>query len=142
MTTNLNKPSKYGTTFINSTRTKFKPNKLLMDEKFVDKLKIYGITQIESDSELKNKFNTCNITDIRKFIQESLFDDKIFMYKLDLLMTDTTFNKHKKEKFFKIEIRKVLDEILLEKKQYTIFNKLDGDINKHMELINNFDFCT
>jgi len=121
------------------TKFKAKTNKLLMDEKFVDKLKVYGINQIENDNELKQKFFTCGIVDMKTFIQE-FFDDKIFMYKLDLVMTDTTFNKQKKEKFFKTEIKKALDEILLEQKQIAIFNKLDENLNRHFESISNFDF--
>jgi len=142
MTVNLKGTSKYGNTFRETTRTKHKANKLLMDEKFLDKLKVYGVTQIENDNELKNKFNMCSIPDSRKFIQENLFDDKIFMYKLDLLMTDTTFNKQKKEKYFKLEIKKILDDIILERKQYNIFTKLDENLNKHCDYINNFDFLS
>jgi len=132
------KGPKFADTF-RGTKLKAKTNKLLMDEKFVDKLKVYGINQIENDNEIKQKFFTCGIADMKRFIQE-FFDDKIFMYKLDLVMTDTTFNKQKKEKFFKTEIKKVLDEILLEQKQIAIFNKLDENLNRHFESISNFDF--
>ncbi len=135
------KSSKYGNGF-RETRVKAKPNKLLLDDKYLDKLKVYGINQIENDGDLKNKINVCGIPDIKRFVQEKLFENKIFMYKLDLLMVDPTFNKQRKEKFFKTEIKKELEEIILDKKQNIIFSRVDENINKLNDFINNYDFLS
>ena len=92
----------------------------------------------QEDQELKKLCDILNITSFEKFI-ENLFNDKIYLYKLENMLINES-SKIKKDNFFKDEIKKILDSILLENEYSNKINKLNIAIEDHIKFINQFEF--
>jgi hypothetical protein len=131
-TSNKNLPNLY-----NKTKSEFK--KRLMNENSITKYKILCIGFIKSEEEFKKICEIVNITNFDFFLEENLFSDKIFLYKLESLVTQDV-NKNKKETFFKDEIRKLLEGKLIDFKFNNKLKQLDITVNNHINNIQNFNF--
>ena len=119
-----------------STTTEFK--KKLMNENNIIKYKTSCIIMLKEDQELKKLCDILNITSFEKFV-DNLFYDKIYLYKLENMLINET-SKSKKEKFFKEEIKKILDTTLLEQEYSNKLNKLNFAIDDHIKFISQFEF--
>lgn len=127
----------------NNYKTKSEFQKRLMNDNNINKYKNMCIGLLKDDDELKKLSEICGYGPnmFETLLEESFFSDKVFLYKLEVLLSsDSNLNKLKKEKFFKEEIKSRLElksyEILYEKK----INKLNFAIDTHIRNIQNFDF--
>jgi hypothetical protein len=118
------------------TKTEFQ--KKLVNENSIIKYKSTCIIMLKEDQELKKLCDILNITSFEKFV-ENLFNDKIYLYKLENMLINES-SKIKKEKFFKDEIKQILDTKLLEKEYSNKINKLNIALEDHIKFINQFEF--
>lgn len=137
-------------------KTKSEFQKRLMSENNIIKYKATCVGLIKDDDELKKMCEICfgittggltnsnsmfgNPNQIyENFIDENLFNDNFFLYKLESLL-NSDVSKQNKEKFFKLEIKKAF-EIKVVDIQYE--NKLKGlnfAIDSHISRIQNYEF--
>jgi hypothetical protein len=102
-----------------------------MNENNLTKYKTVCFALLKDDEELKKFCEICEIL-VEEFV-EGLFGDKVFLSKLEtMLLSETT--KIKKEKFFKEEMKKIFDIMILdieyEKKMKNLNFSIDSYINK------------
>jgi hypothetical protein len=124
-----------------SFKTKTEFQKKLMNENNMIKYKAVCLGLLKEDEELKKFCEICdlNINLVDNFIENTLFSDKIFLYKLEtMLLTETT--KIKKEKFFKDEMKKYLDLMILDIEYENKMRKLNVSIDSYISKIKQFDF--
>ena len=133
-------------------KTKSEFQKRLMSENNLIKYKTICISIIKEDEEIKKLCEIClmkNISStgifnnqtqqIENFIDNNLFDDKFFLYKLENLL-NSDVSKNSKEKFFKEEIKKLLElqslDVQFDKKMKNLNNAIDN----HLQNIQTFEF--
>ena len=87
---------------------------------------------LKEDDEIRSGIDTLRITEGPKFIEDYLFNDLFFQYKLEAFLIHKNGNtKNQKEVFFKQEIKKIIDIKLL-----------DIEFNKRMKNVSNsLDTC-
>jgi hypothetical protein len=133
------------------TKTEFQ--KRLMSENNIIKYKSMCVSILKEDEDIKKLCETTLIFNntststmfsnsnhqFEQFVDNNLFNDKFFLYNLESLL-NSDVSKQKKEKFFKDEIKKIIDlkvlEIHFENKMKGIHSRIDNHINK----IQNFQF--
>jgi hypothetical protein len=126
-------------------RTKTEFQKKLMNENNMVKYKNMCIGIIKDNDEIKRMCDICNIgiTNVllENFLEDCCFSDKIFLYKLEnLLKSDINLNKQKKEKFFREEIKKIIELKTLDIQYTNKINKLYLSIDNHIQNIQTFEF--
>jgi len=114
-----------------------------MSENNIIKYKAMCISLLKEDEELKKLCEYCgfapNIFD--NFLEEYFFSDKVFLYKLEVLLSsDSNLNKLKKEKFFKEEIKNRLEFNSMDLQYEQRLYKINFAIENHIKNIQNFDF--
>jgi hypothetical protein len=114
-----------------------------MGENNIIKYKGMCIGLLKEDDELKKLCEICGFIPnmFESLLEEYFFSDKVFLYKLEVLLSsDSNLNKLKKEKFFKEEIKSKLEfksyDIQYEQK----INRMNYAIDNHIKNIQNFDF--
>jgi hypothetical protein len=118
-------------------KTKSEFQRRLMSENNLIKYKSSCISLIKDDEDLKKLSEAINLTNIDKFVEVSLFSDSIFMYKLENILSADPI-KNKREKFFKEEIKKILETIILEMECEAKKNKLNVALEAYINNIDNF----
>ena len=129
--------------FNNNHKTKSEFQKRLMSENNLVKYKIMCITLLKDDDELKKLCEVCSYPPnlFENLLEEFFFNDKIFLYKLEVLLSsDTNLNKLKKEKFFKEEIKNKLEFKSLDIQYEQKIKKMNSTIDNHINTIQNYDF--
>jgi hypothetical protein len=124
-----------------SFKTKTEFQKKLMNENNLNKYKTVCLSILKEDEELKKFCEICdfNSTNVENFVDQTLFVDKIFLYKLEnMLLTETT--KNKKEKFFKEEMKKFFDLMMLDIEYENKMKNLNSNIDTYIDKIKQFDF--
>jgi hypothetical protein len=127
----------------NNYKTKSDFQKRLMGENNLNKYKSLCIGLLKEDDELKKLCEFCgflpNYYDV--LLGEQFFCDKVFLYKLEILLSsDSNLNKAKKEKFFKEEIKDKLEFLSYDIKYKQNINKMNYAFDNHLIIIQNFDF--
>ena len=95
------------------------------------------------DDELKKLCEICSFSSssFENLLDEYFFADKIFLYKLEVLLSsEANLNKLKKEKFFKEEIKNKLELKSYDIKCEQRLSKMNYAIENHIRNIQNFDF--
>lgn len=119
--------------------------KSLMNDTSIKKYKAMCISILQKDPQISKLCLDCNIMNnsnsLEYFINKDLFDNTIFLYKLEMLLSsDQVMNKNYKEKFFKNEITKVLNQLYLDIKYQQKMEMLEKSFDEHFQLISKFDF--
>jgi hypothetical protein len=114
-----------------------------MGESNINKYKIICGGLLKEDEQLKKLCEICgympNFFD--NLLDKLFFNDKVFLYKLEkLLSEDSNLNKAKKEKFFKEEIKNKLEFISYDIKYQQKINELNSVYDNHIQNIQNFEF--
>lgn len=106
--------------------------KKITNQLSIDKYKLICLQLLKEDDEIRNGIEILRITEVPKFIEDYLFNDLFFQYKLEAFLIHKNGNtKHQKEAFFKQEIKKIIDIKLL-----------DIEFNKRMKNVSNsLDTC-
>jgi hypothetical protein len=121
-----------------SFKTKTEFQKKLMNENNLLKYKSVCLGLLKEDEELKKFCEICELAGCEALV-ESLFGDKIFLYKLEnMLLTDTV--KGKREKFFKEEVKKLFDIMILDIEYEKKMNSLNSSIDSYIAKIKQYDF--
>ncbi len=120
-------------------KTKSEFQKRLMNENNIVKYKTTCVSLIKEDEELKKLSDIINIFSLDKFVEVNLFSDSVFLYKLENLLSSDPI-KSKREKFFKDEIKKILESINLNIEYETKMNKLNISLENYIQNINKFNF--
>lgn len=107
--------------------------KKLTSQISIDKYKVQCLQLLREDDSIKSSLEILRITDLGKFIDDFLFNDLFFQYKLEVFLLQKNGNtKNQKQAFFKEEIGKVLEfkmlDVLLSKKLDSINTKIDTQI--------------
>lgn len=110
----------------------------LTNQPAIDKYKIQCLQLLREDESLKSSLEVLKISDLSRFIEDYLFNDLFFQYKLEVFLLQKNGNtKNQKLSFFKVEMGKVLEfkmlDILLLKKIESVNSKIDSQI-KAIEL--------
>ena len=113
-----------------------------MGENNINKYKTICTGLLKDDDQLKKLCEICGYSpNFFDSLLEEQFSDKVFLYKLELLLSsDTNLNKAKKEKFFKEEIKNKLEFISFDIKYEQQINKMNFAFDNHIQNIENFDF--
>ena len=106
--------------------------KKITNQLSIDKYKLICLQLLKEDDEIRTGIDTLRIAESPKFIDDYLFNDLFFQYKLEAFLIHKNGNtKHQKEAFFKQEIKKIIDIKLL-----------DIEFNKRMKNVSNsLDTC-
>lgn len=122
-------------------KTKSEFQKKLMSEGNLNKYRQVCISLMKSDEEIKKSCETLNIvqSSFEDFLESNLFSDKIFLYKLENFLSSDT-NKQKKEKFYKDEIKKIVEGKLLDAQYESKVRSFTINIEKHISNIQNYEF--
>lgn len=114
-----------------------------MSDNNIVKYKNMCIGLLREEEELKKLCESCGFfpNNFENLLEQQIFNDKVFLYKLEVLLSsDSNLNKLKKEKFFREEIKSKLEikswDLQYEQKLKNINFAIDNHINK----IQNFDF--
>lgn len=114
-----------------------------MSENSLIKYKTTCIALLKDDDELKKLCEFCGFTPniFENLLEEFFFSDKVFLYKLEVLLSsDSNLNKLKKEKFFKEEIKSRLELKSMDLQYEQKLHKINFAIENHIKNIQNFDF--
>ena len=98
---------------------------------------------LKDDEQLKKLCEFCGYLPnfFECLLDQQFFTDKVFLYKLEMLLSDeSNLNKGKKEKFFKEEIKNKLEFISYDLKYQQNINKINNAFDNHIQSIENFDF--
>lgn len=123
------------------TKSEFK--KRLMNDNNLIKYKQSCLVIIKNDEDFAKLNSDLNIpnNELETFLDENLFNDKVFLYKLEsLIASDSIATKRVKEKFFKDEIKYVIDSKLLDIQYQNQIKKLTMSIDSHINNIQGFGF--
>lgn len=114
-----------------------------MSDNNIVKYKTMCVSLLRDEEELKRLCEFCGFfpNNYESLLEHNIFNDKVFLYKLEVLLSsDSNLNKLKKEKFFREEIKNKLElkswDIQYEQKLKNISFAIDNHINN----ILNFDF--
>jgi hypothetical protein len=119
------------------TKTDFQ--KRLMSENNIIKYKNSCLLLIKEDEELKKLCEVINLISFDNFIDVNLFSDTVFLYKLENILTSDSY-KNKKEKFFKDEIKKILDTVRLDMEYDNKIDRLSISLENYIHNIEKFKF--
>ena len=107
----------------------------------MDKYKVQFFTIIKEDDDILKSLEILKLNDISRFIENYFFGDLVFKFKLEKFLIQQNGNtKQKKEKFFREEIKKVVEIKLLDVQLDKKFKALNVSIEKHIKNINGFSF--
>lgn len=98
---------------------------------------------LKDDEELKKLCDYCGYTPnlFDNLMEEYFFTDKVFLYKLEVLLSsEANLNKNKKEKFFKEEIKSRLEFKSMDLQYEQRLYKINFAIDNHIKNIQNFEF--
>ncbi len=109
-----------------------------MNENNIIKYKSSCLGLMKDDDEIKNLCDICFLTSSDSLI-ENLFSDKIFLYKLENLLSSDT-NKNNRERFFKDEIKKILYDKKLEIDYENKMKTMNKELDQYIKKIYNYDF--
>lgn len=135
----------------NSSKTGFRKTKSkyvqnLMSDTNIKKYKQTCIGLIKSDNELTKMYLECGYEKVNysyeNFIEKNFFNDQVFLYKLEMLLINNDGNfikKNYKEKFFKDEMMKFLNDKILENKYKVSINQVKTKFEEQFMFINGFD---
>jgi hypothetical protein len=138
--------SKNSTISASGYKTKTEFQKRLMSDNNIMKYKANCISILKEDDELKKMCEFLSImpNQYESLIQENLFADKIFLYKLEQLLLNSQDSsnapKQKKDKYFQSEIKKFLENKVLDLQYQNKVSSINMHIEKHMKNIMNFEF--
>lgn len=127
----------------NNYKTKSEFQKKLMSENNIIKYKTMCIGLLKDDEVLKKLSEYCGFTPnvFDNLLEEYFFSDKVFLYKLEVLLSsESNLNKLKKEKFFKEEIKSRLEFKSMDLQYEQRLSKINFDIDNHIKNIQNFEF--
>lgn len=114
-----------------------------MSENNIMKYKTMCIGLLKEDEELKKLCEYCGFAPniFENLIEEQFFSDKIFLYKLEVLLSsESNLNKLKKEKFFKEEMKSKLEFKSMDLQYEQRLYKINFSFDNHIKNIQNFDF--
>jgi hypothetical protein len=133
-------------------KTKSEFQKRLMSENNLVKYKSMCVTLLKDDEEIKKLCEICLIINMSStgmyssqtqqldnFIENNLFSDKYFLYKLETLL-NSDVSKQTKEKFFREEIKKIFELQILDIQFENKMKKLNNAIDSHINNIQTFEF--
>ncbi len=127
----------------NNYKTKSEFQKRLMSENNILKYKTMCISLLKEDEELKKLSEFCGYlpNSFESLLEEFFFSDKVFLYKLEVLLSsDSNLNKLKKEKFFKEEIKSKFEFKSMDIQYEQKIKKINFAIDNHIKNIQNFEF--
>lgn len=136
--------SAFASTGFMKTKSKYIQN--LMSEMSIKKYKQSCIGLLKNDNEIIKLYDECGFEksnySYEKFIEQKFFENQMFLYKLEMLLTnnDNILVKNYKEKFFKDEIIKFLKKKVNDDKYHTKIQSLEKIFDSHYDFINSFDF--
>ena len=123
-----------------------------MSENNLVKYKSMCVTLLKDDEEIKKLCEICLIINMSStgmyssqtqqldnFIENNLFSDKYFLYKLETLL-NSDVSKQTKEKFFREEIKKIFELQILDIQFENKMKKLNNAIDSHINNIQTFEF--
>jgi len=114
-----------------------------MSDNNIVKYKTMCIGLLKEDDELKKLSEFCGFlpNTFENLLEEYFFSDKVFLYKLEVLLSsDSNLNKLKKEKFFKEEIKSKLEFKSMDLQYEQKIRKINFAIDNHIKNIQNFEF--
>lgn len=114
-----------------------------MNENNIIKYKQSCLTILKADEDFLILNCTLNIpnSEFDTFLEDNLFADKVFLYKLEqLISNDTAVTKQAKERFFKEEIKRVIYAKSLEIQYQNQIAKLTASLDTHLNSIHNYNF--
>ena len=127
-------------------KTKSKYIQNLMNEANMKKYKQSCMSLVKNDNEILKLYEECGYQktnySFENFV-EKIFSDKIFLYKLEFLLTnssDSIFKKNYKEKFYKEEILKLLNIATKNKKYSVSIERLSTAFETQLMLIQSYNF--
>lgn len=138
---NFNNNNEYENLNMFKTKTEFQ--KKLMSNSNINKYKQICLNLMKADEDIKklNEAASINYQEYESFLEQILFSDKIFMFKLEsFLSVETNNGKIKKEKFFKEEIKKLLDAKIFDKKYNDKVKCFMFNVESYINKIQNYDF--
>lgn len=127
----------------NNYKTKTDFQKRLMSENNINKYKTMCISLLREEEELKKLCEICGFfpNSFENLLEQQLFNDKVFLYKLEVLLSsDSNLNKLKKEKFFREEIKSKLELKSWDLQYEQKLKNINFAIDNHIINIKNFDF--
>lgn len=117
-----------------------------MNDTNMKKYKQSCISLVKNDNEILKLYEECGYQktnySFENFV-ERIFSDKLFLYKLEFLLTnssDSIFKKNYKEKFYKEEIMKMLNEMTKSKQYSVIIENLSTAFESQLMLIQSYNF--
>lgn len=127
-------------------KTKSKYIQNLMNEANMKKYKQSCMSLVKNDNEILKLYEECGYQktnySFENFV-EKIFSDKIFLYKLEFLLTnssDSIFRKNYKEKFYKEEILKFLNTATKNKKYSVSIENLSTAFETQLMLLQSYNF--
>lgn len=141
--TNIN--TNNGRALLLPQKTKAHFIKNLMNDTSIKKYKSMCISILKEDPQITKLCIDCNMMNnansLEYFINKNLFNNSLFLYKLEMLLSsDQVMNKNYKDKFFKRELIKVLNQLYLDIKYQQKMEMLEKTFEEHFQLISQFDF--
>ncbi len=127
----------------NNYKTKSDFQKRLMGESNMNKYKNMCIGILKEDDQIKKLCELCGFLPnfFEYLLEEQFFSDKVFLYKLEVLLSsDSNLSKVKKEKFFKEEIKEKLEFLSYDIKYKQKLYNMNMMHDNHLLDIQNFDF--
>jgi hypothetical protein len=127
-------------------KTKSKYIQNLMSDANIKKYKQTCIGLVKNDNELIKMYLECGYEksnySYENFVEKNFFNDQVFLYKLEMLLINNDGNfikKNYKEKFFKDEMMKFLNDKILENKYKVSINQVKTKFEEQFMFINGFD---
>lgn len=137
--------SAFASTGFRKTKSKYIQN--LMSDMYIKKYKQSCIALLKNDNEVIKLYDECGFEksnySYERFIDQTFFENQMFLYKLEMLLTNNDnilVKKNYKEKFFKDEILKFLKNKVNENKYHMKIQSLEKSFESHYVFINSFDF--
>lgn len=120
-------------------KTKSDFQRKLMSDDNIAKYKQQCNLMIKEDLELKSLMTRCETSvSYETFLENKLFSDNVFVYKLEMMLKTESI-KANRDKFFKKEIKKVLNLLHIENEYNKKVESLNGKISQHIERISKFE---
>jgi hypothetical protein len=127
----------------NNYKTKSEFQKRLMSDNNIVKYKTMCIVLLKEEEGLKKLCEFCGFfpNNFEILLEQHIFNDKVFLYKLEVLLSsDSNLNKLKKEKFFREEIKSKLEFKSWDLQYEQKLKNINFAIDNHINNIQNFDF--
>ena len=113
--------------------------KKLTNQSALEKYKLLCMHMLKEDEDIRKLLEILKITEFSKFLDNHLFSDLLFLYRLEVFLIHKNGNsKNQKQQFFKEELLNILEYKQIDFAFNTKLNELNNNLDAEYKLVNEF----